>query len=57
MSGEAVCPQLGERPLGLAELETHGLQHSFCLREHDLVVLHDLDAVSERVEEVEAVSG
>ena len=39
--------------LGCRELEAHPLQHAVGLRELDLVVLHDLDAVAARIAEVE----
>jgi hypothetical protein len=50
---ETLGPQLGEGPLRFAELEAHAVEHALGLRELDLVVLHDLDAVSARVAEVE----
>jgi hypothetical protein len=49
--------QLVERLLGLREVEIHPLEDPICLRELDLVVLHDLDEVPARVAEVEASAG
>ena len=54
--GQALVPQLGERLLGLAELEPHPGEDAVGLRELDLVVLHKLDAVPARVAEVEETS-
>ena len=51
--GQALVAQLGERLLGLAQLEAHSAEDAGGLRELDLVVLHDLDAVAARVANVE----
>src|SRR5207302_6513591 len=49
---ESLLLQLGERPIRLAEREAHAAQDRLRLRELHLVVLDDLDAVSERIEAV-----
>src|SRR5438552_16399420 len=46
---EALLLELGERGLALAELEPHPAQDVLGLRELDLVVLDDLDAVPEGI--------
>src|SRR5215469_17410247 len=51
--GESLGAQLLERLLGLAELEAHSVEDSIRLRELDLVVLHDLNAIAARVANVE----
>src|SRR5437763_9206631 len=51
---EVLGSQLVERRFGLPELEAHPREHAIRLRELDLVVLHDLDAVAARIAEVEA---
>ena len=53
-SGEPVRAQLRQRRVGLAERrEAQRLQHLRRLQELDLVVLHDLHAIAERIAEVE----
>src|SRR6185503_1293768 len=51
--GETLVPQLLQGLLGLAELEAHAFEDAIRLRELDLVVLHDLQAVAARVADVE----
>src|SRR5437763_10129071 len=51
---EVLGSQLVECRFGLSELEAHPREHAIRLRELDLVVLHDLDAVAARIAEVEA---
>ena len=57
LSDQSLLTKLGQRRLGLLVLEAHAAQHLVPLAELDLVVLHDLDAVAERIEEVEASAG
>jgi len=56
-SGEALGAKLGDRLFGLSERQAHAFEHPSGLGELDLVVLHDLDAVAERVTEFEATTG
>src|SRR5581483_135319 len=51
--GEALRSQLAERLPRFAELEAHSGEDAIGLRELDLVVLHDLDAIAARVANVE----
>ena len=57
LAAEPLLAQLGERALGLLDLDPHPREHARRLRELDLAVVDDLDVVAPGVEEVEPAPG
>ena len=57
LAAEALLAQLGEGALGLLDLDAHPGEHGRGLRELDVAVVDDLEAVAPGIAEVEAAPG